>query len=97
MSKRIDLNVEVNPRILEAMKGFIPMVGSSDDIRIVEEYSKLLNLYTLMNDAHKRAEKRGTTYKPSDAKNKDIDELEKRLLWLMNKRNEKTDNKNKSG
>lgn len=57
MSKRIDLNVKLPPEIHTLMDGFRPRVGNSDDIKIVEVYSKLLNLYTLYSDAQKRADK----------------------------------------
>jgi len=86
MSKRIDLKVELNSKIVEAMKGFIPRVGSNEDIKIVEIYAKLLNLETLKRDSIIRADKAGRDFKPTQSTIDEIAEVEKRLLWLMSNR-----------
>lgn len=86
MSKRIDLNVELNPKITKIMEGFRPRIGSNDDIRIVEIYTKLLNLETLKRDSIIRADKAGRSFKPAQSKIDEIQEIEKTLLWLMGNR-----------
>jgi hypothetical protein len=86
MSKRIDLKVELNSRIVDVMKGFIPRVGSNEDIKIVETYTKLLNLETLKMDSITRANKAGRQFKPLQVTLDNIEQVEKTLLWLMNKR-----------
>ena len=86
MSKRIDPNVEINSDIKKLMQGFRPRIGSNEDIKIVDVYSKLLNIYTLMRDAHERARELNHITKTSVAQMDQIKDLEKTLTILMKKR-----------
>lgn len=84
--KRIDKDVDLGEEMSELMKGFVPRVGDQIDIKINDEYSRLLNLQTLLSDGYQRAKEKGKVYNPSSAKLMDIKEIEKRLKYLMGKR-----------
>jgi len=86
MSKKIDPNVEVSSDIRKAMAGYVPCVGDSQDIRIAEVYSRVLNFATRLRDQADRLKEIDKVISEGNGLSKNLRKAEKELLSLMKKR-----------
>ena len=86
MGRRIDPNVEVSSEVKNAMQGYVPCVGNSEDINIAKVYSKVLNLATLLRDTVERRKELDQVVSESSIRVKELKAAEKELLSLMKKR-----------
>ena len=85
--KRISKTVAASPEVVDAMGGFMPKFGVPGDIDISKTYGEILHLLTLAENDNKRREEMDKITQTTNARTKKIEEKEKRIIWLLGKRN----------
>lgn len=85
MAKKKDVSVIMNPRLQTALKGFVPVFGSDDDLSIKKALDKLHGkLKTIDNEAFRKAQKERT---PLTSKMREIQQEEEYLIRRITARN----------